>query len=112
MELQHVHNVFHISQLRKYLLDPDHILVTKPIEVTKDLTYEQRPIKILDHRIKQLRNKRIPLVKVPWANHMSSEATWEKEEEMRAKDPHLFEAILLLTRLISIKDETFNEGRL
>ena len=36
---------------------------------------------------------------------MSSEATWEKEEEMRAKDPHLFEVILLLTRLISIKDE-------
>jgi len=57
VELEHVHNVFHISQLRKYIPDPDHTIVTDPIEITEDLVYEEHPIQILDHRIKQLRNK-------------------------------------------------------
>ena len=50
------------------------------------------------------------LVKVLWAKHISSEATWETEEEMRAKYPHLFEVTLLLTRLISFVDDTFKGG--
>ena len=62
VELEHVHNVFHISQLRKYIPDPDHIIVSKPIDIAEDLVYEERPVEILDHRIKQLRNKQIPSV--------------------------------------------------
>jgi len=64
VELEHVHNVFHISQLRKYTPDPNHAIVSEPIEITADLVYEEQPIQILDRRIKQLRNKQIPLVKV------------------------------------------------
>jgi len=64
IELEHIHNVFHISQLQKYILDPDHTIVSKPIEISEDLVYEERPVKILDRRIKQLHNKQIPLVKV------------------------------------------------
>jgi len=44
VELEHVHNVFHISQLRKYILNPDHAIVIEPIEVTEDLVYEEVPI--------------------------------------------------------------------
>ena len=80
VELEHVHNMFHISQLRKYILDPDHTIVSEPIEIAEDLVYEERPVQILDRRIKQLRNKQIPLVKVLWTNHTSQEATWETEE--------------------------------
>ena len=57
VELEHVHNVFHISQLKKYIPDSDHTIVFEPIEITKDLVYEERPVQILDRRIKQLRNK-------------------------------------------------------
>jgi len=64
---------------------PDHAIVTKPIEVAKDLVYEEHPVQILDCRIKQLRNKRIPLIKELWINHASSEATWETEEEPKGK---------------------------
>jgi len=71
MEIEHVHNVFHISQLRKYTLDPNHAIVSEPIEITADLVYEEQPIQILDRRIKQLCNKQIPLVKVLWSNHRS-----------------------------------------
>ena len=52
VELVHVHNVFHISQLRKYILDPDHTTVSEPIDITEDLVYEERPIQILDRRTK------------------------------------------------------------
>jgi len=64
VELEHVHNVFHISQLRKYMLDPDHTVISEPIEITEDLVYKERPVQILDSRIKQLHNEQIPLVKV------------------------------------------------
>ena len=50
-ELKHVHNVFHISQLRKYVPDPQHIIIAEPVEVTENLMYEERPVQILDYRV-------------------------------------------------------------
>ncbi|KAL5564872.1 hypothetical protein UlMin_028036 [Ulmus minor] len=47
-ELSAVHNVFHISMLRKYISDPSHVLESKPIEVREDLTYDEQPVQILD----------------------------------------------------------------
>ena len=41
VELEHVHNVYHISQLRKYFSDPDHTILSEPIEITGDLVYEE-----------------------------------------------------------------------
>ena len=52
VELEHVHTVFHISQLRKYIPDLDDFIVTKPIKVTEDLVYEELPVQIPNHRIK------------------------------------------------------------
>ncbi|KAL5548306.1 hypothetical protein UlMin_003537 [Ulmus minor] len=63
-ELSAVHNVFHVSMLRKYILDPSHVLVSELIEVQEDLTYQEQPVQILDRKDKALRNKVIPLVKV------------------------------------------------
>ena len=94
VELEHVHNVFYISQLRKYTPDPNHTTVFEPIEITADLVYEEQPIQILDRMIKQLRGKQIPLVKVLWSNHTSQEATWETKEKIKVKYPQLFEVIL------------------
>ena len=74
IERENMHNVFHISQLRKYILDPHHTIVFEPIEITKDLVYEERPVQILHRKTKQLCNKQIPLVKVLWTNHTSQEA--------------------------------------
>nr|XP_009787887.1 PREDICTED: uncharacterized protein K02A2.6-like [Nicotiana sylvestris] len=89
-ELGKMHNVFHVSMLRKYRSDPSHVLPIEFIEVNPDLTYEEKPIQILAHEIKELRNKRILLVKVLWRNHSGEEATWEREEDMRVQHPHLF----------------------
>ena len=96
MELQFsrlagVHDVFHVSNLRKYVHDPEHILQYEPSEIHEDMTYEEFPALIIDWKIKKLRNREIPYVKVRWCNHDDREATWELESSMREKYPHLFE---------------------
>jgi len=88
--LSKVHDVFHVSLLRKYISDPTHVLETQPIQVNEDLSYEEEPVQILDRKEQVLRTKAIPLVKVLWRNHQIEEATWESEEQMKIKYPHLF----------------------
>ena len=89
-ELSRVHNVFHISMLRKYISDPSHVLEAREIELKDDLSYEEQPVQILGREEKELRNKIISLVKVLWRNHLVEEATWEREDQMRNQYPHLF----------------------
>ena len=62
--LSRIHNIFHVSMFKKYHSDLSHILQPENIEIDETLTYEEKPIKILDRKVKELRNKRIPLVKV------------------------------------------------
>ena len=60
------------------------------MDMRQDLTYEERPIKILDRKENELRNKKILLVKALWRNFAVEEATWGREEEMRTKYLELF----------------------
>ena len=83
-ELSRVYNVFHISMLHKYILDPSQVLETLEIELRDDLSYEEQPVQILGREEKELRNKTISLVKVLWRNHLVEEATWEREDQMRS----------------------------
>ena len=62
-ELSQIHNVFHVSMLRKYISDPSHVLEAPSIELKEDLSFEVQPVAIVDQEIKQLRNKVIPMVK-------------------------------------------------
>ncbi|GAV60946.1 Chromo domain-containing protein [Cephalotus follicularis] len=89
-DLSHIHNVFHISLLRKYMANPSHVLRTEPIQVRQDLSYDEQPVEILDYKEQILRTKTITLVKVLWRNHGVEEATWELEETIRKEYPHLF----------------------
>ncbi len=73
-ELEKIHNIFRLSMLRRYRSDPSHILLVEEIEVNSDLTYKEEPIEILAYKVKQLRNKQIPLVKVLWNHHSGQEA--------------------------------------
>ena len=70
-ELEHVHNVFHISQLRKYVPNPNHVIISESVEVAENLVYGEHPVQILYYRVKQLQNKSILMVKVLWVNHIS-----------------------------------------
>ncbi|WMV58596.1 hypothetical protein MTR67_051981 [Solanum verrucosum] len=76
--------------LRRYLSDPSHVLPVESFEVNTDLTYNKEPILLQARQVKQLRNKRNPLVKVLWRNYSGKEDTWEREEDMRTQYLHLF----------------------
>ncbi|XP_050267314.1 uncharacterized protein LOC126712144 [Quercus robur] len=72
-----VHNVFHVSMLRRYIPNPSHVLNYEPLKIKDNLTYEEVPIQILDCKDQVLRTKTISLVKVLWKNHTVEEASWE-----------------------------------
>ena len=82
--------MFHITMLRKYEPDPSHMLDWTDLEVDKDASYEERPVRVLHTRDQVLRGKTIPLVKVLWKHHEVKKATWERELEVREKYPDLF----------------------
>ena len=77
--------------LRRYVSNPSHILSYETLQVQEDLSYEEMPMEILDHKDQVLRNKTIRLVKVLWRNHSTGEASWERKDEMKTKYPHLFQ---------------------
>ncbi|KAA0025885.1 ty3-gypsy retrotransposon protein [Cucumis melo var. makuwa] len=89
--LSTVHDVFHVSMLRKYVADPTHVVDFEPLQLSENLSFEEQPIEILVREVNKLRNREISLVKVLCRNHGVKEATWEREEDMRAQYPELFE---------------------
>ena len=89
-ELKQVHNVFHVSQLQRCLKEPKDAVTHEELELEADLTYAERPAKILAEEWKRLRNRAIKYCKVQWKHHPAREATWEKEEDLRKDYPELF----------------------
>jgi hypothetical protein len=89
-QLSDVHDVFLVSQLKKCLGVPDEQLPMEELDLGGDLTYSERPVKILDTAERVTRNKVIKMCKVQWSHHTEDEATWEHEEELRADYPELF----------------------
>ena len=85
-----VHEVFHVSMLRKYTPDPAHVVDWGQIEVDSDGTFEEGPMCILDSRDQVLRRKTVRLVRVLWRHYGVEESTWEREDTMRATYPFLF----------------------
>ncbi|KAD4888554.1 hypothetical protein E3N88_20627 [Mikania micrantha] len=103
-ELSGIHNTFHVFYLRKCLADESAYVPPEDIEIDDKLNYVERPVAILDRKVKQLRNKSLSQVKVQWKNRPGSEATWESENEMRKYYPLLFEA-RVVTDAVSRKAE-------
>ena len=88
--LEGVHPVFHVSQLRLYVPDTSHVLDYEDLTIEPDQTFVEQPVKILDRRTKQLRNKEIPLVLIQWAHRSPEEATWKVASRMRESYPERF----------------------
>jgi hypothetical protein len=89
-QLSEVHDVFHVPQLKKCLRVPEEQLPMEYLDLGGDLTYSERPIKILDIAEQVTHSKVIKMCKVQWSHHTEDEATWEHEEELRADYPELF----------------------
>ena len=93
--LSGVHDVFHVSQMKKCHVEMADIPLrdTVPLEAIQldsDLTYEEKPVKILEFASRVTRSKVIKFCKVQWSHHNEDEATWEREEDLRKDYSHLF----------------------
>ena len=85
-----VHEVFHVSMIRKYTPDPAHVVDWGQIEVDMDGTFEEGPVCILDSRDQVLRRKTVRLVRALWRHYGVEESKWEREDAMRVTYPFLF----------------------
>ncbi|GJU89013.1 putative reverse transcriptase domain-containing protein [Tanacetum coccineum] len=90
-ELQGIHNTFHVSNLKKCLSDEDLIIPLDEVRIDEKLHFIEEPIEIMDREVKQLKQSRIPIVKVRWNSSRGPEYTWEREDQMWKKYPHLFD---------------------
>ncbi|GKD12380.1 putative reverse transcriptase domain-containing protein [Tanacetum coccineum] len=92
-ELSSIHNTFHVSNLKKCLSDESLIIPMKELQLDDKLNFVEEPVEIMDREVKQLKRSHIPIVKVRWNSKRGPEFTWEREDEIRAKYPHLFSII-------------------
>ena len=90
--LSGVHDVFHVSQLKRCLRVPEEQLPLEKLDIKGDLTYIEYPIKILGVAERITRSKIIRMCKVQWNRHSDDEATWEREEDLKSEHPHLFQS--------------------
>nr|GFA93519.1 putative reverse transcriptase domain-containing protein [Tanacetum cinerariifolium] len=89
-ELQGIHNTFYVSNLKKCLLDESLIISLDEIQLDDKLHFIKEPVEIMDRKVKQLKQSRIPIVKVCWDSRRGPKYTWEHEDQMKSKYPHLF----------------------
>ncbi|GJW75496.1 putative reverse transcriptase domain-containing protein [Tanacetum coccineum] len=89
-ELNGVHDTFHVSNLKKCLVNRTLQVPLDEIQVDAKLNFVEEPMEILEREFKKLKRSRITTVKVRWNSKRGPEFTWEREDQMRLKYPHLF----------------------
>ncbi|CAN6471842.1 unnamed protein product [Victoria cruziana] len=88
--LSQVHNIFHVSMLRKYLPDPNRQAEHTDVEVDERLAVPEMPVRIVDEQVRKLRNKQIPMVKVEWQHQGIQDYSWKTRALIEQQYPYLF----------------------
>ncbi|GKD76862.1 putative reverse transcriptase domain-containing protein, partial [Tanacetum coccineum] len=89
-ELKGIHGTFHVSNLKKYLAEGDIVVLMDEIQLDDKLHMIEEPVEIVNRKVKRLKQSRIPIVKVRWNSQRGLEFTWEREDQIKKKYPHLF----------------------
>ncbi|GJY97030.1 putative reverse transcriptase domain-containing protein [Tanacetum coccineum] len=89
-ELNGVHDMVHVSNHKKCLADPTLQVPLDEIRVDTKLNFEEEPVEILEREFNKLKRSRIAIIKVRWNSKRGPEFTWEREDQMKLKYPHLF----------------------
>ncbi|GJR62532.1 putative reverse transcriptase domain-containing protein [Tanacetum coccineum] len=85
-----VHSTFHVSNLKKCLSDESLVIPLDEIRIDDKLHFVEEPVEIMDREVKQLKQSRIPIIKVRWNSRRGPEFTWEREDQFKKKYLHLF----------------------
>nr|GEY57556.1 putative reverse transcriptase domain-containing protein [Tanacetum cinerariifolium] len=88
-ELSYVHNIFHVSNLKKCLADANLHMPLDEIKIDKTHHFAKEPVEIMDREVRSLKHSKISLVKVRWNSKHGPEFTWEREDHMKSKYPQL-----------------------
>ncbi|GKF22650.1 hypothetical protein Tco_0074972 [Tanacetum coccineum] len=89
-QLSKVHSMFHVSNLKKCMYDEPLVIPLDEIQVDDKLHFIEELVEIMEREVKRLKQSRIPIVKVRWNSRRGFEFTWECEDQMQKKYPHLF----------------------
>ncbi|GJT37664.1 putative reverse transcriptase domain-containing protein [Tanacetum coccineum] len=89
-ELRRIHDTFHVSNLKKCLADENLVFLLEEIQLDDKLHFIEEPVEIMDREVKQLKQSRIPIVKVRWNSRREPELTWKCEDHFESKYTHLF----------------------
>ncbi|GKA80502.1 reverse transcriptase domain-containing protein [Tanacetum coccineum] len=89
-QLSRVHNTSHVSNLKKCFSNEPLVIPLDEIQIDDKLNFIEKPVKIMDREVKRLKQSHIPIIKVRWNSRRGPEFTWEREEQMQKKYPHLF----------------------
>jgi hypothetical protein len=82
-----VHDIFHVSQLKKCLKAPMDVMLPEVTPLETDLSYPEHPIKVLDQKDRVTRRKTMKFFKIPWSNHSEEEATQESKDFLHSHHP-------------------------
>jgi hypothetical protein len=91
-QLAVIHDIFHVSQLRKCIKIPTEIIDSQSSEIQPDLSYIEHPIKVLDTKERSTRRETIRMFKIQWDHHTEEEATWATESYPQRNFPDFLQA--------------------
>ncbi|XP_035841334.1 uncharacterized protein LOC118488209 [Helianthus annuus] len=112
-ELSSVHDTFHVSNLKKSPTQETFIIPADEIHINDKLQFTEELVEVTDWKVHKTRRSHIKLVKVRWNSHHGPEFTWEREDQIKSKYPHLFHNSLATDNAARISGRnSFNGGRM
>nr|GFC11887.1 putative reverse transcriptase domain-containing protein [Tanacetum cinerariifolium] len=89
-ELKGIHSTFHVSNLKKCLEEDDVVVSIYEIQFNDKCHMIEEPVEVIDREVNRLKQSQIPIVKVHWNSQRGLKITWEHEDQIKKKYPHLF----------------------
>nr|GEY21092.1 putative reverse transcriptase domain-containing protein [Tanacetum cinerariifolium] len=89
-KLRGIHDTFHVSNIKRCFVNDEVAIPLDKVQLDDKLYFVEEPVEIMDREVKQLKQSRIPIIKVRWNSRRGPKFTWEREDFFRSKYPQIF----------------------